>query len=89
MKQLIEQTIHSRKDVANVLISSLFLSCNSCVFYFNLFDSKLHLIAEDDDSEIRRVELHRTDYRYVDRVVAGLLRNMDTRTFYVDDSETE
>ena len=41
----------------------------------------------DDNSEVHRIELHSTNEHHVDRVVRGLLRNMDTETFYVDDSE--
>ena len=55
MKQLIEQTILPRKDVANVLVSSFFLSCWFHFHDFNFPDGQLQFAAEDHDSEIRIV----------------------------------
>ena len=37
--------------------------------------------------EIHRIELHNKSERQVERIILGLLRNMNTDEFYVDDSE--
>ena len=48
----------------------------------NLYVRKL-----DTDEVVRTVPLSQTGDRYVEKVVSGMLRNMNTEKFYVDDSE--
>tara|TARA_Y100000310_G_scaffold293296_1_gene322787 strand:+ start:400 stop:582 length:183 start_codon:yes stop_codon:yes gene_type:complete len=46
------------------------------------------IVRDFDGNEIKRVELHRTDARYVEKVMSGMLINMSDR-FYIDDSEVD
>ena len=39
------------------------------------------------NEEVRRVKLDSTSTRYVELVMLGMFRNMDTDKFYIDDSE--
>ena len=55
----------------------------------NIMRAELGIRRLDDNSEVHRVELRSTNSRYVDKVMSGLLRNMDTSIYYVDDSETD
>ena len=41
----------------------------------------------DDGSEVSRIKVQNPNERYVERVLRGLLRNLDTNNYYVDDSE--
>ena len=41
----------------------------------------------DTNEIVHSVGLSSTHWRHVERVMMGLLRNMDTDRFYVDDSE--
>lgn len=42
--------------------------------------------ATDDGSEASRVEVSAPTQRKVEKIISGLLRNMDTDRYYVDDS---
>ena len=41
------------------------------------------------DEEISRIALRRLDERYVEKIMRGLLHQMNTEEFYIDDSEVD
>ena len=43
----------------------------------------------DTGEVVKTISLSNTSERHVEMVVRGLLRNMDTSNFYVDDSEAD
>lgn len=50
-----------------------------------------HLIVKSFDGHkvIKKIALHNLDENHVERVMLGLLRQMDRDRFYVDDSEVD
>lgn len=42
-----------------------------------------------DNEEVDRVHLTRTDKCHVERVMSGMLMNMNTDDYFIDDSEIE
>jgi hypothetical protein len=42
-----------------------------------------------DRSEVSRIPLHNLSENHVDRVMSGMLINMDTDNYFIDDSEVD
>ena len=53
--------------------------------------SKVCLVVRKlgSDEEITRVSVTNYNERHIEKVMMGMLRNMDTETYYVDDSEVD
>jgi hypothetical protein len=49
--------------------------------------ASLHVRRFDTREIVHSVELTSTNDRYVEQVMLGMLRNMNTEEYYVDDSE--
>jgi hypothetical protein len=43
----------------------------------------------DDRSEVKRIGVSHLDDRYVGKVMSGLLRNMNTDDYFIDDTEVD
>ncbi len=41
----------------------------------------------DDHKEVHKVQVNSLDERRVEKIILGMLRNMDTQNYFVDDSE--
>ena len=50
---------------------------------------KLYVRDFETRSVIKEIPISNTSARHVERVMMGLLRNMDTDRFFIDDSEME
>ncbi len=51
---------------------------------------KAFLVVRDmNRNEIDRIGLSSLDENYVERVMMGMLRNMDTDNYFIDDSEVD
>ena len=51
--------------------------------------ANLYVRRLDTQEIVSTIALRRTDSRYVEKVMAGMLINMDTDTYFIDDSECE
>ena len=47
----------------------------------------LHVRRLDTKEIVKSIEIQNDNQRYVEQVMMGLLRNMNTDDYYVDDSE--